>query len=153
MKLYLFPPENVHKRTGKTMIKVTTDVAFVGLPHAITGKARLVLRFSAACSVACCGDVIFGRSLSYSCSFLIKMRFRIEKKSRDDRIHQPGKRLLKKGSKKNAIFYVMMRQYGLQVRFQGKKQILNQQKSQIKWNSIFIFFVMCKIYCEKLLSK
>lgn len=32
MKLYLFPPENVHKRTGNSVIKVTTDVAFVDLP-------------------------------------------------------------------------------------------------------------------------
>lgn len=112
MKLRRFPPENVHKRTGKGADK-SHDRCRIRRSTTCytTEKARRLSpsRFSVACSLACREDVIFVRWLSYSCSFLIKMRFRQEKKSRDDWIHQSGKRLLyekkKSYSKKNEIVY------------------------------------------------
>lgn len=87
MKLRRFPPENVHKRTGKGADK-SHDRCRIRRSTTCytTEKARRLSpsRFSVACSLACREDVIFVRWLSYSCSFLIKMRFRQEKKSRDD---------------------------------------------------------------------
>lgn len=111
MKLYQFPSENVHKRTGKTVIKVTTDVAFVGVCHMLqTGKVRPVLSFSAgSLSLACRRDVIFDRSLSYSLQFSDKNEISHREKvtRHDDRIHQSGKRLLKKEFCKTTRYFTV----------------------------------------------
>lgn len=113
MKLQRFPPENVHKRTGKSADKSHDRCRTRRSTTCYNWKSTKVsLRFSVACSLACREDVIFVRSMSYSCSFLIKMRFGQERSHATTEFTNPEKDCCTKKEasrgKMNKIFYVVM---------------------------------------------
>lgn len=143
MKSYSFFSENVHISWEKIVVKFTTDVAFAGVSVI---KLENWLCFSAACSVACWGDVI-----SFVVIFL-QFSDKNEISHREEVTRRPNsplrKKTLKKYTKKNTmIVSVYMHPCCLRVDFKGNisREILvvKLTKTPVSWRWIWpLLFVI-----------